>query len=492
MRYSIVLSALYILCGFSAIAEESVLVVKSVNKDDYYEKGILRILVDTREEISPGESLDNAEWILEYEGKRVKTKLLGLEPFYGGEKPKSSSVLIILPVNGNFAGAEEKDVARKRRKPLDIAMLGVQKMKNELGNKSDKFALACYYGVSSSTFLQESIDQQKAKLPSPDDILSPGKCPYEVGEETAKEPEPPRLQTVLQQITSDWLNQKANKSSDLQRFVVVAVTDGASGEPVDSTWWKAAADKECPPGNKRGCWVEGYVIGLTDGGVARNIELMSPERPKFFTDDRDKLEDVFKEAIPWVKGMGLYNVVLLLEDSITGSDVTFTLKLKTADKTLVSKPKVVCGELSRKKNWLRILLTIGIIVSGLVIVGLIVVLIIRWAANRPKEQVVTETEYKGPSRGRLIVREGPAAGTTFYLIDDITYIGRSSENQVCIPDPSVGKRHASIRIRDKTYELEDLQSVNGIFVNGQKVLKVNLMDGDSIRLGASEMQFRSS
>ena len=59
-----------------------------------------------------------------------------------------------------------------------------------------------------------------------------------------------------------------------------------------------------------------------------------------------------------------------------------------------------------------------------------------------------------------------------------------------IPDPTVSKRHASIAIRDRTYVIEDMQSAAGLLVNGQRVVKPHLKDGDSIRMGQSEMQFR--
>jgi S-DNA-T family DNA segregation ATPase FtsK/SpoIIIE len=72
----------------------------------------------------------------------------------------------------------------------------------------------------------------------------------------------------------------------------------------------------------------------------------------------------------------------------------------------------------------------------------------------------------------------------------MSYIGRSPDNHVSVPDPTVSKRHCSIAIRDRTYVIEDLQSVAGVFVNGQKVVKAHLKDGDSIRLGETEMQFR--
>jgi pSer/pThr/pTyr-binding forkhead associated (FHA) protein len=142
-----------------------------------------------------------------------------------------------------------------------------------------------------------------------------------------------------------------------------------------------------------------------------------------------------------------------------------------------------------------IVILVAVILVSLVFLVLLVRFILQALAARRHRREEEEARnasqsYSGPSRGRLIVREGPAANLTFHLVEDVTYVGRSPDNHVSLPDSSVGKRHCSISIRDRSFQVEDLQSVNGVFVNGQKVLKAFLKDGDSIRLGSSEMQFR--
>src|SRR5689334_4222983 len=67
---------------------------------------------------------------------------------------------------------------------------------------------------------------------------------------------------------------------------------------------------------------------------------------------------------------------------------------------------------------------------------------------------------------------GPMANQTLNLSDEVTTIGSVAGNTVVLADPAVSRKHAGIRKLDgNTYELADLGSTNGIYVNGHKVPK---------------------
>jgi len=71
-----------------------------------------------------------------------------------------------------------------------------------------------------------------------------------------------------------------------------------------------------------------------------------------------------------------------------------------------------------------------------------------------------------------------------------TLIGRSPDCQVTIEDPLVSRQHARIMIDDGGATIEDLKSRNGVKVNGQAVRgKVQLKDGDRLRIGTQEVVF---
>jgi hypothetical protein len=85
---------------------------------------------------------------------------------------------------------------------------------------------------------------------------------------------------------------------------------------------------------------------------------------------------------------------------------------------------------------------------------------------------------------------GPMANQTLNLTDEVTTIGSVAGNSVVLADPAVSRKHAGIRKVDGAYELADLGSTNGVYVNGQKVPKKTLDPGDIIRVGNTEAVFR--
>jgi hypothetical protein len=94
------------------------------------------------------------------------------------------------------------------------------------------------------------------------------------------------------------------------------------------------------------------------------------------------------------------------------------------------------------------------------------------------------------SSARLEVMSGPLAGQVVALHGEITTIGSIPGNTMVLPDTAVSKRHAGIRLADGRFELADLGSTNGVFVNGGRTAKKPLDDGDVIRIGLSEFVFR--
>ena len=85
---------------------------------------------------------------------------------------------------------------------------------------------------------------------------------------------------------------------------------------------------------------------------------------------------------------------------------------------------------------------------------------------------------------------GPMANQVLNLSEEVTTIGSVAGNTVVLADPAVSRKHAGIRKVDSNYELADLGSTNGVYVNGHKVPKKNLEPGDIIRVGNTEAVFR--
>jgi len=72
-------------------------------------------------------------------------------------------------------------------------------------------------------------------------------------------------------------------------------------------------------------------------------------------------------------------------------------------------------------------------------------------------------------------------------------LGRSADCQLSLDDPLVSRRHALLVVARESVTLEDLQSRNGIAVNGQRVAgRVSLQDGDTILIGSQELTLHLS
>lgn len=73
----------------------------------------------------------------------------------------------------------------------------------------------------------------------------------------------------------------------------------------------------------------------------------------------------------------------------------------------------------------------------------------------------------------------------FLLRDNIT-IGRKDTNIIVLEDPFVSGNHALIKVKDNIVTIDDLDSTNGIFINGMRIGKsINLKSGDKIKIGTA-------
>jgi hypothetical protein len=143
------------------------------------------------------------------------------------------------------------------------------------------------------------------------------------------------------------------------------------------------------------------------------------------------------------------------------------------------------------------------IIIGAALVVLIVIVIAAQRSSAPKNQrtcggcnrvmlpVWTKCLFCGWAPvARLEFILGPMANQTLPLTEEVTTIGSVAGNTVVLADPAVSRKHAGIRKVDGNYELADLGSTNGVYVNGHKVPKKTLEIGDIIRVGNTEAVFK--
>jgi pSer/pThr/pTyr-binding forkhead associated (FHA) protein len=83
----------------------------------------------------------------------------------------------------------------------------------------------------------------------------------------------------------------------------------------------------------------------------------------------------------------------------------------------------------------------------------------------------------------LLVQRGPHAGSRFLLDADSVSVGRHPDSDIFLDDISVSRRHAVLTREDGMYQVSDLGSLNGTYVNRDRI------DGDVALSGGDEVQF---
>ena len=101
-----------------------------------------------------------------------------------------------------------------------------------------------------------------------------------------------------------------------------------------------------------------------------------------------------------------------------------------------------------------------------------------------QSKVALPVSSDGRERGVLVVLSGLNAGQVFSVERDETIIGRSRSAQVRVDDGGVSRKNTRITRIGKKFFLEDLESLNGTFKNGERVTNaVELLNGDRIHAG---------
>lgn len=81
-----------------------------------------------------------------------------------------------------------------------------------------------------------------------------------------------------------------------------------------------------------------------------------------------------------------------------------------------------------------------------------------------------------------VVTRGANAGSR-YALGDVTTIGRHPESSIFLDDVTVSRRHAEIRRVDDRFELRDVGSLNGTYLDGSRVESAMLADGAQVQVG---------
>jgi len=93
--------------------------------------------------------------------------------------------------------------------------------------------------------------------------------------------------------------------------------------------------------------------------------------------------------------------------------------------------------------------------------------------------------------GWLVAVNGAQKGQDFRIVDGKNMIGTAADADIVLTDQYMSSRHAVLRHEEGMFVLVDLDSTNGTYVNEQRVSKEELIDNDKVRLGRTELKFKS-
>lgn len=94
-----------------------------------------------------------------------------------------------------------------------------------------------------------------------------------------------------------------------------------------------------------------------------------------------------------------------------------------------------------------------------------------------------------PDKVVLVVRGGSSSGTYFVLEKNVTRVGRHPDSDIFLDDITVSRRHAEFRTAGDRYLVVDDGSLNGTYVNKERIDEARLSTGDEVQIGKYKMIF---
>lgn len=105
--------------------------------------------------------------------------------------------------------------------------------------------------------------------------------------------------------------------------------------------------------------------------------------------------------------------------------------------------------------------------------------------DAPAHTPVRELHVSEPS---LFVTKGPNEGETFLIEKPEMTIGRDTDSDIFLDDITVSRKHATVALQDGQFILKDVGSLNGTYVNQQRIDEVSIKRGDEIQIGKYRLE----
>jgi pSer/pThr/pTyr-binding forkhead associated (FHA) protein len=92
----------------------------------------------------------------------------------------------------------------------------------------------------------------------------------------------------------------------------------------------------------------------------------------------------------------------------------------------------------------------------------------------------------------LVVQRGPNAGSRFLLDKEVTTAGRHPDSDIFLDDVTVSRRHAKFTRTDDGFIVADVGSLNGTYLNRERIEQAPVRNGDEVQVGKFRLLFFTS
>ncbi len=89
----------------------------------------------------------------------------------------------------------------------------------------------------------------------------------------------------------------------------------------------------------------------------------------------------------------------------------------------------------------------------------------------------------------LVVKRGPNAGSKYVLETEVVRAGRHPDSEIFLDDITVSRRHAEFVRQDGGYVVRDVGSLNGTYLNRERIEERRLANGDEVQIGKFKLVF---
>lgn len=105
----------------------------------------------------------------------------------------------------------------------------------------------------------------------------------------------------------------------------------------------------------------------------------------------------------------------------------------------------------------------------------------------PEERA--SVEALPPDSALLVAHSGPNAGARFLLDSDTTTAGRHPDADIFLDDVTVSRKHVEFHRTESGFEVVDMGSLNGTYVNHDRVDSVQLKTGNEVQIGKFRLTY---